>query len=114
MKELLSLYVPKVLSELLDGVGASEREVIVSFGLLDSLLLLLPVHVVQPLYKVFLNKIGLHQLVNLLLLGMILLELLMHELGEFLLLLDLDGTVKGVHVPLHPDLLHVKVIHVLI
>ena len=60
LKELLLLHVLELLSELLDGVGASEREVIVSFSLLSGILLLLSVHVVQPLKKVFLDKIGPH------------------------------------------------------
>ena len=105
---------PEILSELLNSVGAPERKVIVSFGLLSNLILLLPVHVVQPLYEVLFNEISLHQLVNLLLLGVILLELLMHELGELLLLLDLYCAVKGMHITLHPDLLHVKIVHVFV
>ncbi len=41
--------------------------------------------------------------------GMIFFELIMHELGKLLLLLDLYGSIECVHVALNPDLLHVQV-----
>ena len=45
---------------------------------------------------------------------MILLELFMYELREFLLLLDLNGSVKGVHVTLYANLLHMKIEHLFV
>lgn len=114
LQEVLPLFLLEFFSELLDCVRASKGEVLISFDLLGLILLSLPLEVVKSLDKVLLNKVGLHESLYLLLLSMIFLELLVHELGELLLLLDLDGTVEGVHIALHSDLLHVQVEHLLV
>ena len=94
---------------MLNGIGASEGEVIVPFRLLTRLILLLLIDVIESLDQVLFDEISLHQPLYLLLLGMILLELVIDKFGEFLLLFDFDGTVKGVHISFHPYLLHMQV-----